>query len=133
MKRRMLRRVPVVAALLIVIIGALVFWQYRRDMTQAYARVTSGGTIIDTACGPIEYTEFGDGPPMLMVHGSGGGYDQGAYFASVIGGDYRWIAPSRFGFLGSPAPAGANTPQQTDAYACLLDALGIERAGVVGV
>ena len=67
------------------------------------------------------------------VHGSGGGYDQGAYFARVIGGDYRWIAPSRFGFLGSPAPAGANTPRQTDAYACLLDALGIERVGVVGV
>jgi pimeloyl-ACP methyl ester carboxylesterase len=70
---------------------------------------------------------------MLLVHGAGGGYDQGEYFAKVIGGDYRWITPSRFGFLGSPAPADANSSQQADAYACLLDALGIEQVGVVGV
>ena len=36
---------------------------------------------------------------MLIVHGAGGGYDQGEYFAKIIGGNYRWIAPSRFGFL----------------------------------
>ena len=70
---------------------------------------------------------------MLIVHGAGGGYDQGLYFARFIGGNYRWIAPSRFGFLGSPVPAGANSARQADAYACLLDALAIERVGVVGV
>jgi pimeloyl-ACP methyl ester carboxylesterase len=70
---------------------------------------------------------------MLIVHGAGGGYDQGEYFAKLIGGNYRWIAPSRFGFLGSPVPDEANSAQQADAYACLLDALGIDRVGVVGV
>ena len=70
---------------------------------------------------------------MLIVHGAGGGYDQGEYFAKIIGGNYRWIAPSRFGFLGSPVPNGANSSLQADAYACLLDALGIDRVGVVGV
>jgi pimeloyl-ACP methyl ester carboxylesterase len=89
--------------------------------------------MIETACGPIQYTEFGEGAPMLIVHGSGGGYDQGEYFARLIGGNYHWIAPSRFGFLGSPVPDGANSAQQADAYACLLDALGIECVGVVGV
>lgn len=89
--------------------------------------------MIETACGPVQYTEFGEGAPMLIVHGAGGGYDQGEYFAKLIGGNFRWIAPSRFGFLGQPVPDGANSALQADAYACLLDALGIDQVGVVGV
>jgi 2-hydroxy-6-oxonona-2,4-dienedioate hydrolase len=44
----------------------------------------------------------------------------------------RVIAPSRFGYLGTPLPADASPPAQADAHACLLDALGIERAAVLG-
>ncbi len=70
---------------------------------------------------------------MLIAHGAGGGYDQGEYFAKIIGGNCRWIAPSRFGFLGSPVPEGANSSKQAEAYASILDALGIDRVGVIGV
>lgn len=112
--------------------GGLVYKQYRHDISLAFQRISSGGKVIQTACGPIEYTEFGQGSPMLIVYGAGGGYDQGEYFAKVIGGNYRWIAPSRFGFLGSPVPESADSAKQADAYACLLDALGIDRVGVVG-
>ncbi len=120
-------------ALVILIPGGFVYRQYRADMSQSYQRIASGGTMVQTACGPIQYAEFGKGAPMLIVHGAGGGYDQGEYFAKLIGGNYRWIAPSRFGFLGSPVPDGANSALQADAYACLLDALKIDRVGVVGV
>jgi pimeloyl-ACP methyl ester carboxylesterase len=111
----------------------LVYWRYRHDMSRAYQRIATGGVTIETARGPIQYTESGEGPPVLIVHGSGGGYDHGALFAGLIGGGYRWIAPSRFGFLGSPVPEGAESALQADAYAGLLDALGIERVGVVAV
>ena len=111
---------------------ALVYRHYRIDMDEAYRRIEAGGKVIQTACGPIEYTEFGEGAPMLIVHGSGGGYAQGVYFARLIGGNFRWIAPSRFGFLGTPAPNNASSELQADAHACLLDALGIERVGLVG-
>ena len=107
--------------------------RYQQDMSSAYHRISSGGKLIETACGPIQYTEFGDGPPMLMVHGAGGGYDQGTYFAKLIGENYRWIAPSRFGFLGTPVPDHANSLLQADAHAALLDALSIDQVGVVGV
>lgn len=110
-----------------------IYSQYRRNMSEAYRRISSCGKIMDTSHGPIQYTEFGVGPPMLIVHGAGGGYDQGEYFAKSIGDNYRWIAPSRFGFLGTPVPEGANSWLQADAYASLLDALGIDRVGVVGV
>jgi 2-hydroxy-6-oxonona-2,4-dienedioate hydrolase len=114
-------------------IGGLITWHYQTDMDQAYRRIASGSKIVQTDCGPIEYGEFGEGEPVLIIHGSGGGYDQGAYFAHLIGGKFHWIAPSRFGFLGTPAPQGANSELQADAYACLLDALKIKRAGVVGI
>ena len=42
------------------------------------------------------------------------------------------IAPSRFGYLGSSLPPGVMPADQADAYALLLDALGIERAAMVG-
>lgn len=122
--------------ILFIIIAAaslLVYVRYRGDMHKAYRRVEGGGKEMDTACGRIQYTEFGEGEPVLIVHGAGGGYDQGEYFARFIDGGYRWIAPSRAGFLGSPVPEGADSARQADAYACLLDELGVERVGVVGV
>jgi len=113
--------------------GGLIYGQYLREMALANQRIASGGKVIETACGPVQYTEFGEGPPMLIVHGAGGGYDQGEYFAKLIGRSYRWIAPSRFGFLGQPVPEEANSEMQADAFACLLDTLGIDQVGVVGV
>jgi pimeloyl-ACP methyl ester carboxylesterase len=134
MNKNLLKRLTLGAIVLMVVIPrGLVYSQYQSNMSLAYQRISSGGETIETDCGPIQYTEFGEGSPMLIVHGAGGGYDQGEYFAKIIGGSYRWIAPSRFGFLGTPVPDGASSSMQADAYACLLDALGIDRVGVVGV
>ena len=118
---------------IVVAVGLLVYFSYRNDIRKAHARIAAGSKKIHTAYGLIQYAESGAGAPMLIVHGAGGGYDQGEYFAKLIGGNYRWIAPSRFGFLGSPVPEGANSALQADVYASLLDALGIDRVGVVGV
>ena len=122
-----------IVLIIVVAVSLLVYIRYRNDMRKAYQCISKGSKMIQTEFGPIQYTIFGEGAPMLIVHGAGGGYDQGEYFAKIIGGNYRWIAPSRFGFLGSPVPNGANSSLQADAYACLLDALGIDRVGVVGV
>ena len=39
---------------------------------------------------------------------------------------------SRFGYLRTPRPADASPAAQADAHVCLLDALGIRQAAVVG-
>ena len=49
-----------------------------------------------------------------------------------VGGGFRSIVPSRFGYLHTPLPADASPADQADAYACLLDALGIEQAAIIG-
>jgi 2-hydroxy-6-oxonona-2,4-dienedioate hydrolase len=134
MRKSLLKRfILVIVVLAIAIPGGLIYRQYQHERSLAYSRISTGGKVIDTPCGQIQYTEFGEGDPMLIVHGAGGGYDQGEYFAKLIGGDYRWIAPSRFGFLEQPIPGGADSSLQADAYACLLDSLGIDRVGVIGV
>ena len=122
-----------VLAALLVAGWLLIYPRYRRDIRQARERVSAGSRIITTPCGPIEYAEAGDGPPVLAVHGAGGGYDQGMDIAApLVKGGFRVVAMSRFGYLRTPLPADASAAAQADAHACLLDALNIRQAVVFG-
>ncbi len=88
----------------------------------------------ETNLGVVEYVEIGDGPAVVAVHGAMGGYDQSLILAQTIGDpEYRYIAVSRPGCLGTPPRTGKTSDQQGDMIAALLDTLGIERAGVIAV
>src|SRR6185369_2917959 len=106
---------------------------YQRDISKARHRIAVGSQIIQTACGPIEYAEAGTGPPLLVVHGAGGGYAQGMDFGiDLAKRGFRVIAVSRFGYLRTPLPADGSAEAQADAHACLLDALNIKTAAIFG-
>jgi len=60
--------------------------------------------MINSDYGPIQYTEFGEGASMLIIHRAGGGYEQGEYFAKLIGRNFHWIAPSRLASWVRPYP-----------------------------
>lgn len=123
----------VIVTLGMVVLGVFVGWRFQTDIQQARARVAKGSMIIGTACGQIEYQEAGSGVPLLAVHGSGGGYDQGMAFAAPLARHgIRVIAMSRFGYLRTPMPADGSAEAQAGAHVCLLDALGIQQAGVLG-
>ena len=108
-------------------------WRFDGDIKAASAKAALGSILINTRCGQIEYQEAGTGTPLLMVHGSGGGHDQGMAFAGTLAqSGIRVIAMSRFGYLRTPMPADASPAAQADAYVCLLDALGIAKAAVAG-
>lgn len=107
---------------------------YRRDMKRAYERVQGKSNVIASPYGDIEYSEGGVGPHVLVVHGSGGGFDQGELIAqAVLGNRFHWVAPSRFGYLQSTFKEGSTFDDQAHAYAALLDHLGIDRVSVVAV
>lgn len=112
--------------------GMTTYMRYRKAMAIAHSALDRGSTIAETAVGPIEYAERGDGQTLLMVHGAGGGYDQGLLLAEEIGEDFRVVAPSRFGYLRTPVRADNSPAAQADAHAALLDFLGIEKAIVAG-
>jgi 2-hydroxy-6-oxonona-2,4-dienedioate hydrolase len=97
-------------------------------------RLAAGSQIVETQHDPIEYTAWGEGPAVLVVHGAGGGYDHGISIARAFGGEgFRWISPSRFGYLRTPLPADASTTAQADAFAELLDALRIKRVAILAI
>jgi 2-hydroxy-6-oxonona-2,4-dienedioate hydrolase len=128
-----LRRSLVLVALMIVSLSLFVAWRFQTDIAQARTRVAHGSLIVATPCGPIEYQEAGSGVPLLAVHGSGGGFDQGMAFAAPLARQgIRVMAMSRFGYLRTPMPADASPETQADAHVCLLDALGIRQAAVLG-
>ncbi|NTW05682.1 MAG: alpha/beta hydrolase [Peptococcaceae bacterium] len=118
----------------LVIILALISVVYISDMSQAYQRVTGKSEVINSPYGDIEYKEGGSGPNVLVIHGSGGGYDQGELLArAVLNEQFHWIAPSRFGYLKSTFNEGATFDHQAHAYAYLLDQLEIKKVAVVAI
>lgn len=121
-------------ATLIVVALVLVYARYRYDIGRELSRVATGSAVAQTPCGPIEYASVGEGPAVLLVHGAGGGYDQMLDTARQLAeGGFRVVTMSRFGYLRTPLPPDASPAAQADAHACLLDALKIERASVIGV
>jgi pimeloyl-ACP methyl ester carboxylesterase len=127
---KILRWIAVGLIIAVVLASAAYLW----DMNRAYERIQGKSAVIPSPYGDIEYTEGGSGPPVLVIHGSGGGYDQGELVVeAVLGDQFHWIAPSRFGYLRSTFNEGATFDDQAHAYAYLLDQLGIEEAAVVAI
>ena len=77
--------------------------------------------------GEITYVDSGEGEVILSVHGIFGGYDQAYDTCKDFCSDYRIIAPSRFGYLGSDVSGDGTPARQAAAYVELLDKLGIDK------
>ena len=95
--------------------------RYRRELSAARRRVqSSGSSITETTLGAIEQLTFGEGPPVLLVHGVVGGADQGRALAGAYFGDgFKVVAVSRFGYVRSPPPCDSSPRAQADRYAAL--------------
>lgn len=121
-------------ASLAAIATAGVSWRaFLADIHNARARTRGRSHVILSRFGDMEFAEAGAGPPLLMVHGTGGGFDQGLDFAQRLSSSgWRVIAPSRFGYLRSAYPEDPSSENQADAFVDLLDALQIERIPIIG-
>jgi pimeloyl-ACP methyl ester carboxylesterase len=117
-----------------VVLGAGVWTAlaYRRDIEAQNTQLDRGSTLMYSPFGTLEYALSGSGPYLLHAHGSLGGYDHGVGLSRVLA-DYTVISPSRFGYLRSALPANATPEAQADAYAYLLDQLGIQKTAVLAI
>lgn len=130
MMLRILRWIAIGLFLAVLLASAAYFW----DMNQSYERISGKSSVIPSPYGDIEFTEGGSGPDVLVIHGSGGGFDQGELLASAaVGNQFHWITPSRFGYLRSTFQEGATFDDQASAYAYLLDQMGIKKVAVVAL
>jgi len=86
---------------------------------------------------PVHVLDEGDGPAVLLLHGSGPGTTgagaRGAT-AEALGGSWRLVAPDQAGFGRTPLPPGSRGGLRlwTEQAAGLMDALGVESYDVVG-
>ena len=78
-------------------------------------RLRENSQLVATTLGPIEYGVAGEGAPVLFIHGTPGGYDQGLAAADMfIGPGYTILSPSRPGYLRTPLSSGASLEDQAD-------------------
>ncbi|WP_207640840.1 alpha/beta fold hydrolase [Desulfitibacter alkalitolerans] len=123
-----------VTAILLMVLFSVVYIQYHSDITYAHQRVLEGSNILLTKNGEIEYAVEGDGPPVLLVHGAGGGYDQGLLMGKAFLGDgFTFISVSRFGYLRSPFLEESTVENQAALYSALLHHLEINKVIIFGV
>jgi pimeloyl-ACP methyl ester carboxylesterase len=113
--------------------GAFVIVKFEGWKKAKLAALDAGSKVIETTAGPVEYTERGSGPAVLICHGAPGGYDQAMLLGEPLAkAGFRVIAPSRPGFLRTPLTTGLLFEDQADALAALLDKLGIKHVAVLG-
>jgi pimeloyl-ACP methyl ester carboxylesterase len=118
---------------LVVAVIALTYPRYHREMSSAQGHLIRGSEILKTDQGDIEYAIAGEGIPVLLLHGAGGGYDQGLWGGKMyLGAGYKFVAVSRYGYLRSPIPINASIKTQAALYKELLDYLNIEKVVVIG-
>lgn len=113
--------------------GAYAWSSCQSAINAAEQRVSRRSSTLRTAFGELEYVVAGSGSPLLMIHGTGGGFDQGLSFASAIRQrGHRIISPSRYGYLRNDFSDDPSLANQADAFVTLLDHLGIDRLPAIG-
>jgi len=137
--RKWLRRLRWIAVTIGILIGVGViavligFGIWRSSIVRD---LNAHSLVVATARGPVEYAELGHGPAVLVIHGTPGGYDlwlNSLEAMHAAGDGFRYILPSRPGYLRTPLGDGATPAEQADVLAALLDALHIGKAAVIGV
>lgn len=88
-----------------------------------------------TAHGVLRYHDVGDGPPLLLLHGSGPGVTGWRNFSGVLGelsAHFRCLVLEFPGFGVSDPADGHPMLTAQDAVPTFLDALGLDAVDVVG-
>jgi len=121
-------------ALGVALLITLLIPRYQRAKRETIRRYRTGSQVIETPSGPLEYAVSGSGYPVIMLHGMGGGYDQGLLMSRLIDlTKYKVIAPSRPGHRRTPLATGPMSEEQADAISYLLDTLNVDKAIMVGL
>jgi pimeloyl-ACP methyl ester carboxylesterase len=95
------------------------------------------GSTVDANGIKTNYLEAGEGPAVILIHGSGPGVTAYANWRLVLPAlsqDFRVIAPDMvgFGFTERPGDVAYGVQTWADQTVGLMDSLGIQKASLVG-
>jgi pimeloyl-ACP methyl ester carboxylesterase len=132
-KASLMRKLLLFFCFLLLVLLLTLYFQYRGEIAVARQRVLDGSAVLSTEYGEIEYAVEGEGPAVLVIHGAGGGYDQGMLIGKkALGDGFKYISVSRFGYLQSPFITDSTVENQAALYIELLNHLEIDKVVVVG-
>jgi 2-hydroxy-6-oxo-octa-2,4-dienoate hydrolase len=109
----------------------------REEETMTQHTEPGVGQSIDVLGIPTNYLEAGEGPPLVLIHGSGPGVSAHANWAGVmpeLSKSFRVIALDcpGFGFSGRKPDAQYSMPFWIEHFLAFLDALGLKQVALVG-
>lgn len=89
---------------------------------------------IETIKGKIEYSLFGQGKPILFIHGGHVNCRETIFHKGLDSTKYCFITPSRPGYGNTPLTELNKTPKGTaDLFVALLEQLNFKKAIVIGI
>jgi pimeloyl-ACP methyl ester carboxylesterase len=112
-------------------VGAYSLTRSQQEKNATIQALRKGSVLVETSKGTIQTQIEGEGPNVLVAHGALGGHDRARLYSFPEAG-FRFICPSRPGYLGTPLSVGQTVEAQADAFAALLDALEVEKAAIIG-
>ena len=80
----------------------------------------------------LAHAVWGEGPPLLLLHGFTGNRDAWSHLRPLLGGRFRVLAPDLPGHGESPIGADTTFKGTVDHLLALLDSQGLERVDVGG-
>ena len=89
--------------------------------------------IAQTSKGPIEVTWLGNGPVVLVCHGTSENCHSTLAFESLVEAGFSLLTPSRPGYGRTPLDVGRSNAQAAEALIALLDTLKIQTCSVIAV
>ncbi|MGD0765442.1 MAG: alpha/beta hydrolase [Dehalococcoidia bacterium] len=114
-------------------------WSYSRRAVRRWedldlATVEKPGRLINVNGVELHYTAMGQGPTILLIHGLNGSTFSFRHLAPLLADGYRVLALDLMGFGYSERPPHAEYSLVAQAHLVngFLDALGIEKAVVLG-
>ena len=119
------------------IFGAVIaLWRFlfRKPEELDWREVPKPGRLIDLQGESIHYLEEGTGPPVILIHGFGGHTFSYRNLLPDLAAGHRVVALDLLGFGYSERPKEADYSHsaQANRVVRLMDALGIEKASLVG-
>src|SRR5215831_16618192 len=88
--------------------------------------------VVETDCGPVEYSEDGTGDPVLYFHGTGVTGDVMLTVESSLIDGFRLIVPNRPGYGKTPLSPHHSAAGCARVAVALLDSLGLADVSVMG-
>jgi pimeloyl-ACP methyl ester carboxylesterase len=89
--------------------------------------------IAQTSRGPIEYTLLGEGPVVLVCHGTSSDCFSTELARPLVQAGFRVLTPSRPGYGRTPLEVGRSAAQAAQALVALLDSLNVDSCSVLAV